>query len=419
MRILQVVHQFPPERVGGTEIYTLGITKGLLARGHQVAVFHRASGPPGLRKAAWDGVTVYVGSDGPMTAGAVFRATFGNARLKSAFVQALAEIRPELVHVQHLMGLPPSLLSQARRGRIPVVLTLHDYWFICPNAQLLTNCDQTICHGPRLGGINCGRCALARAGLSRLRPAAPALAPLFAWRRTQLRRVLNQARRVIAPSRFLMRLMTKWGAPAGRLVHLPNGVDINGVQPRVARPAGPVRFSYIGGLAVQKGVHVVVEAANHLAREATLDIYGDPDQFPEYVESLRSVIRTPNIRLGGRLDRQGVWRALSETDVLVVPSLWYENAPVVIQEAFAAGVPVIASDLGAVPEWVQDGVNGVLVAPGDVEAWRKALEQLVDEPDLLLRLQANVRPPMTVHEHLDRLEGLYGGLVSDEPGNDR
>jgi len=97
--------------------------------------------------------------------------------------------------------------------------------------------------------------------------------------------------------------------------------------------------------------------------------------------------------------------------LLTVPSLWYENAPVVIQEAFAAGVPIITSSLGALAEWVQDGMDGLLVPPGDVDAWRVALQRCVDEPDLLTRLQASIRPPVTLAEHISHIEVLYAHVL--------
>ena len=411
MRILLLVHQFPPDRIGGTEVYTLGLAKGLIKRKHQVAIFHRAPGPPELIRAEWEGMPTYRACAGPMTPWSVFRTTFGHRGLERAFAEALADFRPDLIHLQHLMGLPASLVTQARCQHIPLVLTLHDYWFICANAQLLTNYDQSLCQGPRRGGINCARCALARVGVPFLWPAAPMLAPLFLKRRQLLRHVLTQVARIIAPSHFLEKLAAAWGAPAGRLIHIPNGIDVSGVRSRAPRRDGPMRFAYIGGLAPQKGVHVLVEAFNDLDRNATLEIYGDPTRFPDYGHRLRTMIRSPQIVFGGWLDRDGVWRVLSEIDALTVPSLWYENAPVVIQEAFAAGVPIITSSLGALAEWVQDGVDGLLVPPGDVDAWRVALQRCVDEPDLLTRLQASIRPPVTLAEHISHIEVLYAHVL--------
>jgi len=410
MRILYIVHQFFPDKVGGTENYTLDLARGAQARGHQVAVFHRAPDQPGLTCSEWEGVSTRRACAGPMTPLNVFRATFGEPVLERAFAETLNAFQPDLIHIQHLMGLPVSLVGKAQ-GR-PLVLTLHDFWFTCANAQLLTNYSASLCNGPRYGGMNCARCALARAGAPHLWPGAPLLAPLMAHRNRLLHRVLQQMSLIIAPSRFLERLAATWGAPVERLRFVPHGLDVSGVRPRTQRQDTLRRFVYIGGLAPQKGVHVLIQAFNDLEREATLDIYGDEARFPDYVRALKQAARSSQIRFGGRLDRAEVWRVLAEVDALAVPSLWYENAPVVIQEAFAAGVPVIASKLGALPEWVRDGVDGLCVPPGDVMAWQGALRRLVDEPGLTDQLRANIRQPVTLAEHLAQLEGLYAEAVS-------
>ncbi|MCP4537591.1 MAG: glycosyltransferase family 4 protein [Chloroflexi bacterium] len=411
MRILQVVHQFFPERVGGTEVYTLGLSKGLIERGHQAAVFHRAPDSPGLNKADWEGIPTYRASAGSMTPGSVFRANFGNPILSNALSKTITDFRPDLIHWEHLMGLPFSLVAQADHNGIPSVMTLHDYWIICANAQLLTNYDDSLCTGPRQGGLNCARCAIARAGAPFLWPGAPILLPLFIRRRQLLRRALARVAHFISPSRFLRQQAIAWGVDADILSHLPNGIDITGVRPRAPRGDKTVHFAYIGGLAPQKGVHVLIEAFNELNRDATLEIYGDITQFPDYGLRLQTLARSPHITFGGRLDRSGVWEVMSKADALMVPSLWYENAPVVMQEACAAKIPIITSKLGALDEWVQDGANGLLVPPGDVDQWRTTLRRLVDEPGLLAHLEANARPPVSLNAHFDQVESIYLGLV--------
>ncbi len=417
MRILQVVHQFFPERVGGTEVYTLGLAKGLIERGHKVAVFHRAPDPPRLNKAAWDGITTYRAGAGPMTPGSVFRANFGNRCLSDALSGAMADFRPDLIHWEHLMGLPFSLVAQAERARIPSVMTLHDYWIICANAQLLTNYDHSLCLGPRYGGLNCARCAVARAGAPFLWPGTPLLLPLFLQRRRLLRRALGRVAHFISPSHFLRQQAIAWGIDAGLLSHLPNGIDVAGMRPRAPRADGTVHFAYIGGLAPQKGVHVLIKAFNELERDATLEIYGDAAQFPDYNLRLRALARSPHITFGGRLDRGGVWRVMSEADALLIPSVWYENAPVVMQEACAARIPMLTSKLGALSEWVHDGVNGLLVPPGDVAEWRATMRRLVDEPGLLARLEANALPPVPLADHFDQVEGIYTRIVAKKQEN--
>lgn len=411
MRILYLVHQYIPEYVGGTELYTHWVAYALNQRGHQVTVFYRRSAEGvGQRHHVEEGVHVWAAWAGSPSPTRRFLATFGNLSLVHVFERVLEEAHPDLIHVQHLMGLPVALVHSIQRRGLPFVVTLHDYWWACANANLLTNYSQQICNGPR-AYLNCARCALARAGYSRLWPVLLPVAGLLAWRNHLLAQALEAASGLVAPTEFVHRWYTAHGAPAERLQVISPGLErVTATPRRTQRSGGPVRFAYIGGLSWQKGVHVLVEAFNGMRGMGELWIAGDESCAPAYVARLRAQA-TPSIRFLGRLTREEVWETLAQVDVVAVPSLCYESFSFVVSEAFAAGVPVVASRLGPLADRVRDGVDGLLVPPGDVAAWRAALQRLVDEPDLLAHLRVNVRPPMALDEHVDRIEALYAQLV--------
>jgi glycosyltransferase involved in cell wall biosynthesis len=415
VRILHIVHQYPPDKVGGTELYTQAVSRALARRGYTVAVFYRRDAPGrGLQHRTEDAVGVYAVWNGPAGPTRRFLYTFRNPWIHRALIRLLDEFRPDVVHTQHLMGLPVSLVDCIREHTVPLVVTLHDFWWLCPSAHLLTNYSDEICAGPT--NYNCARCMLARAGFPGLWPAIPLLAGLAAWRNRLLRGVLDGARVLIAPTEFVQRWYAAHGVPEEKIVVLAPGLDNSMLPPQPPRPADDtVRFAYIGGLSWQKGVHVLVEAFSGVQGEAELWVAGDESFDPAYVSRLKA-LATPNVRFLGRLDRKGVWETLTQVDVVVVPSLWYETFSFLISEAFAAGLPVLASRLGALADRVRDGVDGLLLPPGDVAAWRAAMQRLLDEPDLLPRLRAGVRPPMTMEEHVDRLEALYAGCVPISSG---
>jgi glycosyltransferase involved in cell wall biosynthesis len=303
------------------------------------------------------------------------------------------------------MGLPVQLLRLLRQNGIPYVVTLHDFWWVCANAQLLTNYAQQVCDGPHFW-LNCGRCALARAGLGAAWPAAPALAPILAARARLQRQALAGADRLIAPTSFVKTWHVQHGISAAQTDVLPHGIERPSLPARGGRPAGPVRFACIGGLAWQKGVHVLIEAFARLTGQAELWVAGDESFDPAYVRQLRGRAG-PRVRFLGSLARAQVWECLASVDALVVPSLWYEAFSLIAHEAFAAGVPVVASRLGALAEVVSDGADGLLVPPGDVDAWRAALQRLVDEPAVLNGLRAGVRAPMDQRTHVRLLCDVY------------
>lgn len=406
MRILQVVHQYPPERIGGTELYTLALAKGLNHRGHRAAVFHRAPGPPGLAQSEWEGVPTYRACAGEMNSVSVYRSSFGDASLFDAFAGAIKHFRPELIHVQHLKGLPTAVVGLAQERKIPLVHTLHDFWTICANAQLLTNYDQTICDGPTSGCTNCARCAIAMLGNSASVLAFPAIAALMTWRNLRLARALQAAEVIIAPTRFVRDWFVAQDWPEERITVVPHGIEPPPVDVAgKSRSDRHITVAYVGGLARQKGVHTLVEAFSGL-QGAELWIAGDEAFDPAYVSYLRS-LASPNVRFLGRLEHEEVWATLAQADAVAIPSLWYETFSLIAHEAFAAGVPVIASDLGALSEAIHHGEDGWLVTPGDVGTWRETLNRLVGEPDLLTRARASIHPPVTQEEHLNQIEGLY------------
>jgi len=407
VRVLHLVHQYLPEHVGGTELYTQAVANALGDAGYQAGIFYRRSADGvGLEQRVEDGVPVWAAWAGSVSPRGRYLATFGDRPIEQAFERVVAEFRPDLVHVQHLMGLPVQLLHVLQRRRIPYIVTLHDYWWICANAQLLTNYGQRICDGPRLW-LNCGRCALARAGMGAIWPAAPALAPLLAARARLQSQALKRAERLIAPTLFVKTWHAAHGVSARQIAVLPHGIERTDRPARHTRPpGGPIRVACIGGLAWQKGVHVLIEAFDRLAGRAELWVAGSEAFDPVYAQQLRSQAG-PHVRFMGGLARGQVWACLAEVDVLAVPSLWYEAFSLIAHEAFVAGVPVMASRLGALAEVVHDGVDGLLVPPGDVDAWAAALQRLIDDPALLDRLRAGVRPALDMAQHVQLLCDLY------------
>jgi glycosyltransferase involved in cell wall biosynthesis len=215
---------------------------------------------------------------------------------------------------------------------------------------------------------------------------------------------------VIAPSHFVERTYVENGVRPDRIRVITRGFDVAGVPSPGPRPDGPLRVGYLGQVAPHKGVHLLVDAVRTL--DVALAIHGPLNVDAAYVQQLRvHAGGTGRVTFHGSYAHADLPTILADLDVVVVPSLWHENSPTVISVAFTAGVPVLASNLGGLPELVRDGVDGLLFDPRP-DALRDVLRRMIDDPSILERLRRGVRPPRRLDEELDDLGALYRTLIA-------
>ena len=223
---------------------------------------------------------------------------------------------------------------------------------------------------------------------------------------------LSRIDHILSPSRFLADRFAAAGREESIIVS-PNGVPRQRA-PRVATtppgPKTPLRLSYLGSIVPQKGLTVLIEAVERLGIPVRLRVFGNLDFDPDLAARIRR-------RAGERIEFEGALpferaaEAFAEAHALVVPSIWYENAPLVISEAFAAGVPVVASRLGGMAEMVADGRDGLLFETGSAGDLAETLERLAREDGLWERLRSGVRAPRSLEEEAGALVELYEDLM--------
>ncbi len=222
----------------------------------------------------------------------------------------------------------------------------------------------------------------------------------------------------ISPSRFLKERFVEFGIPAEKILYSDNGFDVSAFSTKKKRSGKhkKIRFGYTGSLVPHKGVHVLVSAFSGLGRKdrehAELKIYGNLTWFPDYVAKLREEAGDSGVRFMGAFDNKDIIEVLSEIDVLVVPSIWFENSPLTIHEAFLSGIPVITSNIGGMAELVQDGVSGLVFKVGDAAGLRGKMEELIRDKKLLNRLIAGLPEVKTIAEDADNMEKRYMRLIS-------
>jgi len=415
MRILHIVHQYMPDHVGGVELYTHWVTRALGQSGQTVAIFTRRdrAGSGWAVQADEAGVAVYSAWAGELTPGQRYLVGFHSPALVDAFRQTVAHFQPDLIHIEHLMGLPVGIMGVIQAAGLPYVVTLHDFWWICANANLLTNYSGATCAGP-VAHLNCTRCVVARSNQAATWLAAPLITGSLVWRAHQLRKILAGAAQVITPSAFMRDWYVAHGVDASRLRVLAPGVE-EPPSPRPVRqrqPDEPLRLLYLGSIARIKGVHIVVAALRQVQGAVELWIAGDLTVDPAYSAELRQ-LATEQVTFLGRLDRAGVWQTLAQVDAVLVPSLSNESYCYTAREACAVGTPVLASKIGALSEVVQHEVNGLLLPPGDVSAWQIAMQRCVDDPYMLVGFKKQIESVDYNLNHADELLELYLHNIRD------
>ncbi len=443
MRILLIVHGFPPLAFGGTEIYTHDLALELRGLGHRVVVITREANPDApeyrLRHESYRGLDVY-SVNNTFRHSRSYEDAYRNPAIDSVVGKLLEELCPDVAHVQHLTCLSTGLIGELERRNIPTYFTLNDYWLICQRGQLL-DLDLTRCAGPDGG---CHRCADAALGLAQgLRKAGPlfkraeralpspvarqvrALAARAPKHRGQtadatdeqlhrMDHVLDMASKVdlfLAPSKTLCQRFVDFGIAPDRIQYMEQGIDLRSFDDLVSTPSERLRIGFLGSLMVSKAPHLLLEAFAALPEgAASLELLGTHAAYhgdDSYRRSLEPRLEASKASFRGPLPHDEIPSALASLDVVVVPSVWLENAPFVIREAFAAGVPVVASDIGGMAELVEHEVNGLLFHTGDASDLARALQRLLDKPDLLPGLRHGIARPKSIEEEASELVELY------------
>lgn len=439
MRILLTTHQFFPDFGAGTEVLTRSVALELVRQGHSVRVMTGFPGSMAMADAQRcdeyevDGLHVYrfhhayTPMDGQTS---MIALGFDNRLAQAWFARILREFKPDRIHFFHLNRLGSGLIEEGAAQGLPMSMTPTDFWVICPTGQLVLP-GGSMCQGPSPGAGNCvkhfaagkrggvvGRAiqwmptALADAlvGLSR-RDALPAypqreeVLAMAARLPTMVAR-LNLLQRLMVPTQFMADLLARYGVEQGRIQLVPYGITQPERPPR--QPAGegaPLRIGFIGTLAPHKGCHVLLEAFGGLPTgTATLQVYGNPDEFPDYSASLRHMANGHSgVTFCGTFPNAKIGEVLNGLDVLVVPSLWYENTPLVVYSAQANRCPVVASELPGIDGVVRDGVDGLLFPAGDGAALRQCLSRLAEDRPLLVAMGKEARPPKSITDYVNDL----------------
>lgn len=433
MKIIIAVHHFPPHYTGGAEWVAYHMAVALQSRGHSVKVVCVENVDQGSTGAiTWvdelfEGIPVRRLSFNRDSVPDPVRWEYDNLWIGQHFDRLFDEFQPDIFHLisGYLMSGRPIWVAHAHG--IPTVVSLEDFWFLCPRITLLRS-DGKLSALP-IDPVVCARCL---AGEKRrfkfLNQIVPGVMQSY-WQlqkskaqgimaRTKfLKKTLQKIDRLIIRSKFLGSTYINAGAPPEKMVFSRQGLDFPAVLPEGMNKTidQPLRVGYLGQIAWHKGIHVLLEAVRRIPEtRLEVKVYGNTERFPGYTAQLKRIIAgDQRISLAGSYSGyEEEARVLRDLDVVVVPSLWYENSPNVILESFAQRIPVIASDLGGMAELVQHEKNGLLFEVGNAEDLARQIQRLCVEPGLQPRLQAGIGPVKRVSEEIDELELVYQNLLA-------
>lgn len=416
MNVLLISHYFLPQYTAGTEIYTYRLGMALGKRGHSVHVLAGAIDPNARKPIRWDedvlGLPVTFFSPKRETKLQHLQQSLHDGQrpeFEPMFEQVLDQIQPQVVHIQQLSTLSVSFIHIAKARGIPVVVMLNDYWFLCQRVQMIKS------DGERCDGFDakiCADCLLATYRQPVRTLGKPTARKASERRRQVLGDALRAADLILSPSRHLIKVHEEHGIPKDTIIHcdygFPEPESISPVEPSV-----PLKVGYLGSIVPHKGLHILIDAINRLDGKAHLTIHGSPSANHNFYRDLWRK-NLDMVKFAGVSDPQNPYPTIAAYDVMVVPSLWEENSPLVIHEAHAAGRPVIASRVGGAKELIKDGVDGFLVPPGDVQALADVLGDLADDPQKLVDMSSQSRPHKPIDGNAEEIEGFYYKLQSKE-----
>jgi glycosyltransferase involved in cell wall biosynthesis len=390
-RILVIAHNHPDLHPGGTEIFAHDLAKAYRSEGCEVLflgatnAIHRQPHPGTAFQAT--------GADGDLL---LWSGHFDRFHLSQIdhygtlqdLGSLLTEFRPDVIHVHHLMLIGAELLALARRllPQAAIVMTLHDYYPICHHDGLMVRPSD----GQRCTGASPAKC----------HGCFPEIGPdRFLLRERFLKTHLSAVDRFVAPSRFLRQRYVDWGLPSEKIEVIANARPAQMPVPHRHTHGARNRFGYFGNLNPWKGVLPLLQAAKLLRDEGAdsfeLRIHGGaPFQSEAFATALDEALAEAGAGVVhcGPYRRDEMPALMAEIDWVVMPSIWYENAPLVIQEAFQHLRPVIASNIGGMAEMVRDGADGLHARPGDPRHLAQVLHRAASEDGLWRRLVDGIDP---------------------------
>ncbi len=401
MKILKIIHGYPMRYNAGSEVYSQTLCQQLI-KNHEVQVFTREENtfiPDFTMHEEVDSSENRIKLNIINVPIEKYRYRYRLAEIDTQFEKVLLDFKPDIVHIGHLNHLSCSLIFKIP-SHIPIIYTLHDYWLMCPRGQFIQKKTENIhelwglCDGQK--DLKCSmRCysGYFSGAEEELASDSTYWANWIKRRREYINKIINRIDYFIAPSKFLLeKFKNEGGIPNHKLIYLDYGFDLKRFNSRLRISKEELfTFGYIGTHIPAKGIQLLISAFGKLKGDALLRIWGR--NRGESTNALKALAKEFPSTINQRIEwlseysnQDIVQDVFNKTDVIVVPSIWYENSPLVIHEALQARVPVITADVGGMSEYVKHQVNGLLFKHRDISSLATTMQYLLDNPFLAPKL---------------------------------
>lgn len=422
MRVLIVSHGHPAFSIGGAEVASHALFRGLQAAPGIEAFYLARAASPLRRHEATPLMSLRQGPNEVFAHLDAYDHRWISSRaldeLDGPIAEWLRELSPDVVHLHHLIGFGAEFLALIRRvlPQAAIVITFHEYLSICLNHGQMVKTDRNrLCM--RASPTDCAVCF-------------PDWSVDAVWRRERfLKDHLQLADRFVSPSRFLVDRYVAWGLPEHRFSVIENGLADTAPAPPRSLPKGGrrARFGFFGQVTEFKGLHVLLDAIARIpdavwGEDASLAVFGG--NLENQPEAFRTRFEALMARAGRRARFYGAYRSeelprlMAQIDWVVMPSIWWENSPVVIQEAFHHRRPVVCSDIGGMAEKVRHGIDGLHFRVGSAEDLADRLAEAMTDATLWRRLSAGCPEPMTAASCAAAHAALYADALAERRGHE-
>lgn len=396
-QVLIIVHNFPPHWYAGVEVYSYNLASTLIQQGIDVSVLYPLNrcglSHPVVEETSYDGITVFtLLGDHSAPEHASLSGQIANNAEERVFLEFLQNRHFDVIHFNHTFGMPFNFIKIAQQTGHKVCLTLHDFWFLCVGIHLYDAAVKDPCNGPERPE-HCVECFITKTSQTMAKNDRQMFEKWIQFRISHAVEIIQSCDCIVSPSRYLADVFERFGvykqievSPLGLLP----------IRPSTRTPVGTVVFGFLGNIHELKNVYLLADVFREVQGEARLVYYGSGSRhhIDKLIENIKGDDR---IIYRGSYSPDQLADIFNMVDIVVIPSMT-ESYSLVAREALSAGVPVIASRVGGIPEVVSHLVNGILFSPTDRNELLKWLQEIVNNPALITELKKNIVPVKTIAE---------------------